>query len=443
MKLFTVSFFVLLSFCIEAQYVVSTFSGTGVPGLFNGGASSSQYKEPWGMCLDSNGVIYLADKENNCIRKIEADGSSSIYAGTAVAGYADGPMLNAQFNNPINVCFDNQGGLLVADFLNQRIRRIFNGTVSTIAGSGIDGYLDGPAGTARFNYPRGIDVDANGNIYVADSWNHRIRKIDGMTYEVSTYAGGGTIIGVQSVGAYVDASDTSARFYVPCGLTVDANGDILICDTGNHRIRKIDAGQNVTTIAGSGPSLPDPGTMMDGSASTARLAQPTDLHLLSSGELLISDTYNNAIRMLDSQNDIVTLAGNGNPGFVNGQGDIAEFNSPRGVVAKANGDSIFVAERFNHRLRLIKASQLSITGEDQVTISVYPNPCSDKLWIAGVSNEVEVQLVDTRGLTLLKKLYKAQKEVYINTEKLNSGFYYLTITSGDGTKVTKPVIINK
>ncbi len=130
--------------------------------------------------------------------------------------------------------------MYVSDFINQRIRKISNDMeVTTIAGSGQAGYLEGPADEAKFNYPRGICLDDTGNIYIGDSWNHRIRKIstDGI---VSTWAGGGTTIGVQSVGDYVDASDTAARFYTPCEVSIDQFNNIFVADAYNHRIRKID-----------------------------------------------------------------------------------------------------------------------------------------------------------------------------------------------------------
>ncbi|MEZ5194965.1 MAG: hypothetical protein R2764_00780 [Bacteroidales bacterium] len=190
-----------------AQNYVTTCAGTGSPGFVNGDTSIAQFNRPFGICLDAQGNLYLADAYNHRIRKISTEGVVSTYAGTGTAGYLDGPADEARFNQPINICMDGDGNMFVSDFLNQRIRKISSDMiVTTIAGTGIAGLQEGPVDQAKFNYPRGICLDDTGNIYIGDSWNHRIRKIspEGM---VSTWAGGGTTIGVQSVGDYIDASD--------------------------------------------------------------------------------------------------------------------------------------------------------------------------------------------------------------------------------------------
>jgi len=165
---------ILLLFPVTAiisQNYVTTYAGTGSPGFINGDTSIASFNKPFGICIDPEGNLYLADAYNHCIRKIGIDGQVSIYAGTGSAGYLDGPADEARFNQPINICLDDEGNMFVSDFINQRIRKISSDMeVTTIAGMGQSGYLEGPADEAKFNYPRGICLDDTGNIYIGDSW---------------------------------------------------------------------------------------------------------------------------------------------------------------------------------------------------------------------------------------------------------------------------------
>lgn len=418
------------------QYTVETFSGTGQTGLNNGPALSSTYTEPWGMCRDAQGYIYLADAGNNCIRRIAPDGSSGIFAGTGAAGYADGPDSTAQFNQPVNVCFDPNGNLIVADFLNHRLRMVDpSGMVSTIAGTGVSGLADGPDSVAQFNYPRGICTDASGNIYVADSWNHRIRRVDGATHAVTTLAGGGSSIGVQSPGDYVDAADSSARFDTPCGITIDGSGNLYVADTRNHRIRMIDPSANVTTFAGAGPSWPGTGGFFNGPALSAQFSQPTDLFLTANGDLLISDTYNHAIRLIQS-GTVSTLAGTGSAGFFDGPGSSAQFNSVRGVVANDAMDSIFVADRLNHRLRVLWGTP-PVAVENAAASSaprVYPLPAGESIRVEADAGTA-YSFTDLTGREVLRGELPADQR--IRTAGLPAGLYLLRLEGWRALRMLK------
>ena len=174
-KVYLLIALVLIITTAKAQYIVSTYAGTGTPGLVNGSLVNARFNHSFGMCRDHSGNIFIADNGNNCIRKITIAGVVSTYAGSSVAGYNDGVDTVALFNAPSGVCSDDSGNIYVADFQNQRIRKITtSGMVSTIAGSGIAGYQDGIGIAAQFNYPRGICVDANYNLYVGDSSGNRI-----------------------------------------------------------------------------------------------------------------------------------------------------------------------------------------------------------------------------------------------------------------------------
>ena len=336
-----------------AQTNVSTFSGNASPGFTNGNISTATFNMPFGMCRDKHENIYVADGGNHCIRKITPEGIVSTYAGTGIAGYKDGAKEEAQFNSPTNLCVDDSGNVYVSDFENHCIRKITSiGKVITIAGSGVAGFLDGAASLAKFDFPRGICMDKKGNAYVGDSWNHRIRKIDPKG-NVTTYAGGGNVMGDESVGSYVDAKDTAARFYTPCGLAIDKAGNIFVADAYNHRIRKISTDRMVTTVCGSGPTGKGKGGYADGDFANAIFNTPTEIAISPQGDIYISDTFNHMVRKLDLKGVVSIIAGNGKAGFTNGAGTDAQFDFPRSVVLDETHNKLYVTDFKNNAIRLI------------------------------------------------------------------------------------------
>lgn len=219
---------------------VTTLAGDGSPSFRDATKSvPSAFSDPFGIAINDDGVVFIADAgDNNRIRKLMPDGSVTTVAGS-VEGYADGPGTQAAFNTPSGLALDSEGNLFVADTGNNRIRKITpGGLVSTVAGDGTAGYADGPRTQAQFDGPIGLAVDTRRNIYVADTYNDRIRKItsDGV---VTTVAGAGL--------GYADGPAGSALFDTPCGIVVSPDGTLIVADTGNHRLRKIVNGQ-VTTL---------------------------------------------------------------------------------------------------------------------------------------------------------------------------------------------------
>lgn len=208
--------------------VVTTFAGAVSLGYVDATGASARFKYPSGMTIDSAGNLYVADNGNNCIRKITPAGVVTTVAGTTTAGNADGTGTAAGFSTPMDVGVDSSGNLYVADGSNYRIRKITpSGVVTTLAGS-TAGFADATGTSAQFESPDGIVVDSTGTIYVSDY--NRIRKIT-QSGVVTTLAG--------STNGYVDNTGTSAKFYVPNGLAVDTNGVLFVADTENNRIRKI------------------------------------------------------------------------------------------------------------------------------------------------------------------------------------------------------------
>jgi sugar lactone lactonase YvrE len=212
---------------------VSTVAGNGKYGNIDGPVSIAELWEPVGVAIDSKGNVYVAEGNNQLIRKISPDGMVSTFAGTGKSGFKDGPGNQALFYNPVSIAVDRQDNLYVAEETNNRIRKITpSGDVSTLAGSGANSYANGQGTKADFARPVGVAVDKNGNVFVADYSNHVIRKItpDGM---VSTYAG------TPEKGGFADGPVSTAQFYYPEAVAVDDKGNVYVADLGNNRIRKI------------------------------------------------------------------------------------------------------------------------------------------------------------------------------------------------------------
>ncbi len=218
---------------ITPDGMVSTFAGTGVPGSANGIGIAASFYYPAGMAVDSSDNLYVADYGNSKIRKITPDGTVSDFAGTGVPGAAEGDVTTAQFNGATGVCVDSFGNVFVADYYNNKIRKIDTlGNVSTFAGTGTIGSSDGMGATASFHYPAIVAVDSTNNLFVTDEDNHKIRKIttDGL---VTTFAGNGTAGDTDGIGFL-------AQFNYPTGITVDSDA-IFVCDYSNNKIRKINS----------------------------------------------------------------------------------------------------------------------------------------------------------------------------------------------------------
>ena|GEM_PF-764697 len=264
------------------------------------------------------------------------------YAGTNSAGNTDGSRLSAHFSKPSSVAADNSGNLFIADTVNNQIRMInSSGEVTTIAGApGVEGYgfVNGSGYLARFQFPAAVAVDSIGNVYVADTFNHSIRKLTGTpggAWTVTTLAGSG-------VPGFIDGAGSSARFNLPQGLAIDNSGNVYVADTENHRIRLISPAGRVSTVAGTGTS-----GNTDGNAAVAKFSSPVGLALDDQDNLYVADSGNHKIRMIDRSVDVIsTIAGNGNSGLV----DSNQFNWPTGLVL-ANNDTIYVADKLNHAIR--------------------------------------------------------------------------------------------
>ncbi|HET6370209.1 MAG TPA: NHL repeat-containing protein [Nitrospiria bacterium] len=328
--------------------LVSVTAGSGRKGFLNGDKETARFDWPTGVAVDRNGNLFVTDYNNNVIRKINPFGWVETFSGRGEAGFTDGPASEAKFHGPDAIALDRVGNLLVADAENYRIRRITpSGQASTLAGSGVQGDLEGPALEAQFVYPTGVAIDRDGNVYVADRGANRIKKIstDG---SLVILAGTGKP-GLKDGPAY------SAEFNDPMTVAVDDEGNVYVADSGSHAIRRIDRGGMVTTIAGSG--LPG---FRDGMGDRARFNWPTGLAVDPRGNLVVSDSRNNRIRRIKlPEGGVTTLAGRGNAGFGNGPGGWAKFNFPIGVAVDHLGN-IYVADTANQMIRNISPGLLRV-----------------------------------------------------------------------------------
>ncbi len=269
---------------ISSAGAVTTFAGSGVAGFADAMGTSAQFSGPTGVVFSSPD-LYVADAGNHLIRRINAGGSVTTFAGSGTGGFADGTGAAAQFQFPVAIAVDGSGNFYVADFLNHSIRKITSaGVVTTLAGNGTSGYVDATGAAARFNFPSGVAVDGAGNVYVADQLNHRIRRITPAGV-VTTFAGNGTA-------GWLDGTGTAARFSSPAGLAIDGAGNIIVADQGNHRIRQITPAGVVTTLAGSGSA-----GSTDATGLAAQFNQPNAV-AVDGTTIYVADQGNNRIRAI-------------------------------------------------------------------------------------------------------------------------------------------------
>ena len=331
-------FFQCLSGTNLDDAMVSRECGSTSFGFVNGDAATARFYYPYAVAVDNAGCVYVADYANHRIRKIGVDGLVTTLAGSGVAGFLDGTGVGARFNFPSGVAVDASGNVYVADSGNQRIRKIApDGAVVTLAGSGTLGFADGSAASARFANPTGVAVDRAGNIYVGDSGNQRIRKI-ALHGVVSTVAGSGT-------NGFADGLAGVAQFSGPSGVAVDGAGTVYVADYENNRIRKITAEGMVGTVAGSGTN-----GYAEGVAGLAMFSGPSGVAVDGDGTVYVCDSRNNRIRRVSPDGDVRTVAGSGFRGAVDGAGPLASFSTPTGIAVDGAGD-LHIVE--SHQIRKV------------------------------------------------------------------------------------------
>ena len=322
------------------------FSGDG------GAATNAAFAYPAVVVVDGNGNLFIADRNNNRIRKVNVSGIITTVVGSGSGFSGDGgAATNAALNQPWGVAVDNSGNLFIVDRFNNRIRKVdTNGIITTVAGNGSSSFSgDGGAATnAALNYPFGVAVDAGGNLFIADTSNNRIRRVDANGI-IMTVAGNGTNSFFGDGGAA-----TNAALNYPFSIAVDAGGNLFIADYNNSRIRKVDANGIIATVAGNGINNLFLGD--GGAATNAALAYPSSVAVDAIGNLFIADFVENRIRQVDTNGIIATVAGNGINYSFSGDGGAATnaaLYDPESVAVDAGGN-LFIADQGNNRIRKVQ-----------------------------------------------------------------------------------------
>lgn len=331
---------------------------------------------PNGLALDPEDNLYISDMGTHRILKLDRQRRLTVIAGTGEGGFGGdgGPAVKAQLFSPHDLAFDAEGYILVADTFNHRIRRIDRqGVITTVAGNGKTEYSgdNGPALKASFNNPQSIALDPDGNILVADTHNYVVRKVDrsGM---IRTFAG--SVPGFSGDGGPAN----KAQLSLPMAVAVAPDGSVFISDAGNSRVRRVSIDGKIQTLVGYGPGEGVYGAGFAGDGGPpekAKIFSATDLEVDHAGSLYISDSGNNRIRVI--RNGIITtIAGSGRVGF-GGDGDkalAAELNTPQKIVIAKDG-AVYIADRANHRVRKVDAKGVinTIAGEGKPT-GVLLNP---------------------------------------------------------------------
>jgi len=313
---------------------VTTLAGSVGGGYMEGTGTGALFSNPQSVVTDAQGNVYVADGFNNRIREVTPAGVVTTFAGDGNAGFSNGPAATAEFYAPQGLAIDAQGNIYVADIGNNVIRKISGGVVTTFAGNGLRGYVNGAGTVAEFNNPQGLAVDASGNVFVADRDNQAIRKI--------TSAGVVSLLAGSGVPYFFDGTGTNSAFNSPSGVAVDTKGNVYVADLNNYCIRKVTQGGVVTTVAG-------------GVVQTTLIGSPTGIGSDTKGNIYITDEGGRILEITTgSTTDVLyVLAGSANTtGYVDGTGLQAKFNNPQGVAVDTQGN-VYVADYNNNVIRKI------------------------------------------------------------------------------------------
>jgi uncharacterized protein (TIGR03437 family) len=348
---------------VTTNGIINTFAGNGSIGsplAFGDGGPANQgnLQLPGGVALDTKGNVYIADTGNNLIREVTTDGIINTICGDSLPGFAGngGAPLNAEVHSPQDVAVDSSGNVYIADTANAAIREITisNNQINTIAGNGTAGYSgdNGLATSAGLIEPYAVALDSKANVYIAEPPDGRIRELTVANLFINTVAGNG-VLGFAGDGGPA----VKAEINLASGVAVDSSGNLYIADAFNNRIRKVDTGGNITTIAGSGVfSYSGNG----GPATSAQLSAPHGAAVDLNGNLFIADTANNVVREVTSKGVISTIAGTGTAGSSgnNGPATAAQLNLPLGVAVDVSGN-VFVSDSANASVRKISSGTIT------------------------------------------------------------------------------------
>lgn len=447
--------------------VVTTFAGkAGEGALVNGQGSAARLKNPYGLIIDANDTLYIADSGNNAIRKLSPGGVLTTLAGTGEYGFADGSGASAMFRRPLALARMPNGDLLAVDRFNHRIRLIKpDGTVSTYAGTGASGATNGSASTATFSSPTGVVCDTTGTAYVADGGNYVIRAIS-PSLSVTTLAGkegssgttnglkgnarfGGNLYGLTldpnggillfdnqyyntirhiTTGGVVTTWPSNFNLTNPEGMFFTPDGTMHVADTGWHMIHRITNRETLTTIAGSA----NISGSRDGTGYSARFNEPYAIVKNAAGEIIVADSAKHVIRKILPSGQVVDFAGlYGQSGTADGTGSAARFNYPTGLALDATGN-LYVADYGNHSIRKITPAGVVTTPAGKTGTYGYVDESGEKARFygpVGIVMDKSGNLFVTDGDNQL--IRKVEPNGWVSTLAGKKGYHGLV--DGQGT----------
>jgi len=426
-----------------AQGIISTIAGTGKTGFHGDGgqADTCKFYNPFDVSFDTAGNIYISDGNNFRVRKIDKHtGIITTIAGNGIDTFSiDSVNAITTGMNPDGIYATAKGDVYIADVKNNRIRKVdaITGNITTVAGNGKQGYA-GDTGLAiqdELYWPTDVCADTAGNIYIADYGNNRVRKVNATTGKISTIAGNGTA-GFSGDGSMA----TSAELNAPTYVCSDKQGNIYISDVNNNVIRMIDAGTGkISTVAGNDTG----GFSGDGMLAVhASLLSPAGIFVNNKGDLYIADENNDRIRRV-AGGYITTVAG-GSTATSIGDGNLstnARLSSPTGVYVDTSG-AIYISDMLNQRIRFVQKPNgvYNITHVNIITI--YPNP-SDGRFILETSTPpqsgAQIDIYNIAG-NLVHHTQLTQTKEEINISAQPAGMYFIHILSGTNNYVEKLII---
>lgn len=345
---------------LRSKVNVSTFAGTGTQGGSDGHVGSATFSHPSGVAVDNEGNLYVADYGGNRIRKVRGNFVSTL-AGSGAAGFANGVGVAASFNSPFGIAVNPvDGSIIVTEYLGHRVRRITpDGRVTTVAGTGVAGNTEGAGNVAQFRYPAGVVVDSSGDIYVAEASGHRIRKIK-LTGANPSLPQSYTVSTLAGSGApgFADGIGTGAMFNAPVGLAISPDGAIYVADNGNRRIRRVSPTGEVVTIAGSGES-----GVVDGSGDVARFSSPYGIVWVN-GALIVSESSAHVLRQVRLKEPnasevratswlVQTLAGSSGTSGSADGSGVSARFNAPRLLAADASGNVYVADAYNHKVRRV------------------------------------------------------------------------------------------
>ncbi len=440
-------FFIGLVFLAKQSnsQIIITVAGNGtiVWAGDTGQATAAPVSNPIGIAFDSGGNMYIADFGFSMVHKVNTSGIISQFAGSGSGAYVGdgGPATAAGIAKPFSVTYDGTGNIYIADRNNNVIRKVnTSGIITTVAGDGTYGYSgDGGLATlAQLEEPNGVACDTAGNIYITSS--NSVRKLNISNGIITTIAGD-SLPGYTGDGGLASV----ARLHHTQGITVDAAGNIYVTDSWNNVIRKINTAGIITTITGNGFGA---GTGSGGFSGDGGPALSAELNIPiggvafdATGNMFIADNENNRVRMVNTAGIISTVAGNGLGGF-SGDGGIAtvaELYNPMGVALDAAGN-LYIADASNYRIRKVSGIDAVSEGPNvKFQINIYPNPSNGQFtFVTNSGAKQTVDLYDVNGRHMFSKIVVGTADIDANS--LDNGVYTLTIKNKHNIVYKKLII---